>query len=106
MNQNEKALLLVGEQNIVISIEYILYLLLNINFNTIPLYFYGYELERIKYIQQQSSEIFFKLIDFRINSSTLFFQIFYKGTFQKYNLEPGLLEQIYNYTFDDYCEKN
>lgn len=106
VNENQNALLLVGERNIVVSIEYILYLILNINFYTIPLYFYGYEFDRIRYIQQKSSEMFFKLIDFRFNSSILFFQIFYKGTLHKYNLEPGLLEQIYNYTFDEFYAKN
>lgn len=104
VNQNDKFLFLVGNFKIDLSIEYIIYLIQKISsFYTIPIYFHEYESERIRHIQQQSSKMLFKLMDFRLNSYRLFFQIFYKGTVVKnYNLDPGVLEQIYQYTFDNY----
>ena len=38
-----------------------------------------------------------KIQKWKVRDIYLLFQIFYKGTAQKYNLEPGVLEQIYNY---------
>lgn len=104
VNQNDKFLFLVGNFKIDLSIEYIIYLIQKISsFYTIPIYFHKYESDRIRHIQQQSSKMLLKLMDFRSNSYLLFFQIFYKGTVVKnYNLDPGLLEQIYQYTFHNY----
>ena len=101
VDQYKQFLFLVGNLKILLSIEYILYLIhKNLNFNRIPLYFHKHESDRISYIQNKSSEMFFKLMDFRLYSSLLFFQIFYKGSLaKKYKLDPGLLEQIYNYVF-------
>ena len=38
-----------------------------------------------------------KIQKWKIIEIYLFFQIFYKGTAQEYNLETGILEQIYKY---------
>ena len=104
VNQNDKFLFLVGNFKIDLSIEYIIYLIQKISlFYTIPIYLHKYESDRIRHIQQQSSKMLLKLMDFRSSSYLLFFQIFYKGTVVKnYNLDPGLLEQIYQYTFHKY----
>ena len=100
VEQNEKAFLLVGNNDTMLLIDYVLYLISVTDFHTLPLYLYEYEFNRITKIKLQASDMFLKLLDFRLQSCILFFTIFYKGALAKYNLESGILEQIYHYTFD------
>lgn len=96
---NEKVLFVVGN-TMTILIEYLIYLISNVNFHLVPLFLHKYESDRIDLIKGKASDMFWKTIDFRNDSYMLFFQIFYKGNVEKYNLDNGLLKIIYEYTFE------
>lgn len=100
---NEKALFIVGDSNIMKLIEYLVYVITKVEF-IFPIFFHKFELDRINLIKEKTSEMFHKIIDFKRKSYTLFFQIFYKteGKSSKYNLDPGILQQIHSYTFNSF----
>ena len=81
-------------------IEYLLFYFRNITFQFLSC-FTKFEIARILYIKDQVTKVGLMFYNFQSKSKSLLFNIFYKSSYDKYCLCPGLIKQIYDFLYEE-----